>query len=193
VSFGLSDEDWMSLLHSEPSRRWPWFSFETLGDMKIITWRNTIEHGAILLGASVVIHVCCQVAYAQFRAEQPDGVGKWVSAIFGNYSWVGIAVAVVLTAVLVVSQVGQLQAVYETTYNVSICLLVVWAGVALIAMGIPWISSFAFTAQIIDMRPDKSPQPTRNGAFPSSLRFAATSSSAVAVHVASRRWLRFLR
>jgi hypothetical protein len=29
-SFGLSDEDWMSLLHSELGRRWPWLSFGSL-------------------------------------------------------------------------------------------------------------------------------------------------------------------
>jgi hypothetical protein len=49
------------------------------------------------------------------------------------------------------------------------------------------------------MLPNKSPEPTAVGAFPpslpSSLRYdaascyRATSSSAIAVHVASRRWL----
>ena len=32
-----------------------------------------------------------------------------------------------------------------------------------------------------------------DGAFPPSLRYGATSSSAVAVHVADRRWLNFPR
>jgi hypothetical protein len=32
-----------------------------------------------------------------------------------------------------------------------------------------------------------------DGAFPPSLRYGATGSSAIAVHVASRRWLSFLR
>ena len=33
LRFGLSDEDWMSLLHSQPGRWWPWFSFGTLSGL----------------------------------------------------------------------------------------------------------------------------------------------------------------
>jgi len=35
LSFGLSDEDWMSLLHLELGRRWPWLDLGWLAVTKI--------------------------------------------------------------------------------------------------------------------------------------------------------------
>jgi prepilin-type N-terminal cleavage/methylation domain-containing protein/prepilin-type processing-associated H-X9-DG protein len=46
LSFGLSDESWMSLLHSEPGSPWPWFSFGTLGGIETMTHQDRpwLEH-----------------------------------------------------------------------------------------------------------------------------------------------------
>ena len=37
LRFGLSDEDWMSLLHSQPGRQWPWLSFGPLGAERYVS------------------------------------------------------------------------------------------------------------------------------------------------------------
>jgi hypothetical protein len=106
-----------------------------------MTWPKTIGYGTTLLSATVLIHFWCNVVHWRFRYEHPDALGKGLSFIFWDYSWVGIAAAGLLNVLLIVSHIRRLGAIYETTFYFSLWLLVVWFGAALIAMElvfVPW-------------------------------------------------------
>ena len=75
----------------------------------------------------------------RFKAEHPDGYGAAISNIVWDFSWVGIAVALVLAGLLVVSHVRKLDGLYAATYYLGLWLLVVWFGIALIAMEVSFI------------------------------------------------------
>jgi len=65
LSFGLSDEDWLSLLHLEPGRRWPWRSFGTLGG--ITHMANSSTFVSDVLPALLLTFAFGVVGYFIFR------------------------------------------------------------------------------------------------------------------------------
>ena len=70
LSFGLSREKWMSLLHSEPGRRWPWLSFGSLGGMSIAK-----KFIGFCIGAAIGI---CIAIYFVIAGNDQEGFGRAV-------------------------------------------------------------------------------------------------------------------
>jgi hypothetical protein len=102
-------------------------------------WPKTIGFGAVQVSAAALIYFWCQEVHFRFRVEHPGGQGAVLPNFFWAFSWVGIAVALALTAILVFSHVRKLGTLYETTYYFGIWLLVVWIGAALLAMEIAFV------------------------------------------------------
>ena len=104
-------------------------------------WPKTIGFAAVQVSFTTLIHLWCQAVRARFHAEHPEGNGAVIANICWDYSWVGIAVAVLLSAMLVFARVRKLETLYATTYYFGIWLLVVWFGATLVAGEIafvPW-------------------------------------------------------
>jgi hypothetical protein len=100
---------------------------------------KTIGFGAIQLSATTLIHSWCKVVHWRFEYDHPGGVGPVISHIYWNYSWVGIAVAAMLTGILVFSHIKKRSILYETTFYFGVWLLVVWFGFALVATDIAFL------------------------------------------------------
>jgi hypothetical protein len=84
----------------------------------------------------------CNGVKWRFHIEHPDGIGPSISHFYWHYSWIGILAAVLLSVTLVVSHRMKRGALYDVTYHFGIWLLVVWFGVALVAMELafmPWV------------------------------------------------------
>jgi hypothetical protein len=103
------------------------------------TWPKTIGFGAVQITFTALIHLWCQVVHMRFRAEHPNGHGAAIANICWDYSWVGIAVAVAFAALLVVSHVRKLGALYEWVYFWGIWLLITWFGATLVAMEVAFV------------------------------------------------------
>ncbi len=61
---------------------------------------------------------------------------------YWDYSWVGIVVAAILGLALFVFHIKKRGTLYEATFYFGIWLLVVWSGIALIAMELPFVPWF---------------------------------------------------
>jgi hypothetical protein len=103
---------------------------------------RTVGFGAILLTATTAISFWCQLVQARFHTEHPDGFGPRIAHFFWDCSWVGIVVAIVLTAAFVVSHARKWDASYEVTYYFGLWLLVLWLGAALVGMEVAFVPWF---------------------------------------------------
>jgi hypothetical protein len=84
LSFGLSDEDGMSLLHSELGRPWPWLSFGSLGIEDIKTSRAILVSCLVLVSGSAFCGCATtrqsSATYSSdsaVRQEQPNIWQEW--------------------------------------------------------------------------------------------------------------------
>ena len=106
------------------------------------SWPKTIGFAATLPSATWLIYSWCQVVRWHFQAEHPGSQGGYLCKFYWDFSWIGIVTAVALSLMLVVLHVRKRGTLYEVTYYFSIWLLVVWSGIALIAMELPFVPWF---------------------------------------------------
>ena len=102
------------------------------------SWFKTIGFAATFLSSTALISGWCQVVHFRFRVEHPGAVGSNISNFYWDFPWIGIGFATILSVILSAAHIRKHDALYNATYCFSIWLLVVWFGVALIAMELPW-------------------------------------------------------
>ena len=106
------------------------------------SWPKTIGFAATLPCATLLLYGWCQVVHWHFHAEHPDGHAGGLPNFYWDFSWVGIAAAIVLGLMLVILHIRKRGTLYEVTYYFGIWLLVVWSGIALVAMELPFAPWF---------------------------------------------------
>jgi hypothetical protein len=102
---------------------------------------KTIGFSAIVLTATIAIRLWCRIVHERFQFEHPDAFGPAIAHFFWDDSSVGIVVALVLIAGLVVSHARKSDAYYEATYYFGLWFLVLWFGAALVCMEIAFVPS----------------------------------------------------
>ncbi len=104
-----------------------------------MNWPRTISFGAIQITAGLSIHVWCQSVHDRFQFFHPGGDGRLLSNFYWNYAWVYIAFGVLLLALALTWHRLKRHTLYEVTVHFGYWALVVWAGVALIAMDVSFL------------------------------------------------------
>jgi hypothetical protein len=78
----------------------------------------------------------------RFKTEHPGAIGGYLANFYWHYSWVGIIVSGILSCLLVWLRFKKSLFVAEVVYYFGIWMLVVWCGIALVAMEqpfVPWL------------------------------------------------------
>jgi hypothetical protein len=69
-------------------------------------------------------------------------MGPRIAHFFWDYSWIGIAAAVVLALTLIVSHAKRWEGFYDATYYFGLWFVVLWFGAALVAMEVAFVPWF---------------------------------------------------
>jgi hypothetical protein len=104
-----------------------------------MNWPRTISFGAIQITAGLLISVWSRSVHLRFQFFHRGGDGRILSNFFWNYAWVYIAFGVLLLALALTWQRLKKNALYESTLHFGYWALVVWTGVALIAMEVSFL------------------------------------------------------
>ena len=85
------------------------------------------------MSATYLIKVWCYYVHLRFVSEHPTGQGVVISNFYWEFSWIGIVVGALLTAVLIICHVKKRHSLYEATFYFGMWLLIVWFGFSLSA------------------------------------------------------------
>ena len=98
------------------------------------SWPKTIAFAATLVSATLLLAGWCEAVKNHFLAEHPGSNGGYLANFYWQFSWTGIVVACALSLILLISKIKKGPMLFEVVYYFGIWMLVVWVGVALIAM-----------------------------------------------------------